>query len=75
MTIVFILGLYCTGWVSTGPVGVILNTMNQAFETGKVVLKDITDGKLDLNKPGGHMVMEKLKDKGRFMFFEKRCLL
>ena len=30
-------GLYCSGWVKTGPVGVILTTMDNAFETALVV--------------------------------------
>lgn len=58
------LGMYCTGWVSTGPVGVILSTMNQAFETGKVVVKDIDDGKLDTNKPGSKNILSILNSKG-----------
>ncbi|KAK7004906.1 hypothetical protein BgiMline_006451 [Biomphalaria glabrata] len=39
-------GLYCTGWSANGPVGVILGTMSDAFETGKVVLEDIENGTL-----------------------------
>ncbi|KAH9495324.1 hypothetical protein Btru_018876 [Bulinus truncatus] len=39
-------GLYCTGWAANGPVGVILGTMSDAFETGKVVLQDIDNGSL-----------------------------
>ncbi|XP_063445018.1 NADPH:adrenodoxin oxidoreductase, mitochondrial-like [Mytilus trossulus] len=57
-------GMYCTGWVSTGPVGVILTTMNQAFETGKTVVKDINDGILDLTKPGKRDILNILNSKG-----------
>eukprot|EP01134_Creolimax_fragrantissima_P007824 CFRG7824T1 len=39
--------LYCSGWVKTGPVGVILSTMNAAFETANVIHKDWMDGKLE----------------------------
>ncbi|ESN94409.1 hypothetical protein HELRODRAFT_156059 [Helobdella robusta] len=34
-------GLYCSGWLKTGPVGVLVSTMNSAFETGKSVVEDI----------------------------------
>ena len=39
------IGLYCSGWVKTGPVGVILTTMNKAFETAEVIYEDFTKGK------------------------------
>lgn len=29
--------LYCAGWVKRGPTGVILSTMNDAFETAESV--------------------------------------
>lgn len=34
-------GVYCSGWVGTGPVGVINDTMMGSFDTGKVVLHDL----------------------------------
>ncbi|XP_059160375.1 NADPH:adrenodoxin oxidoreductase, mitochondrial-like isoform X2 [Physella acuta] len=40
-------GLYCAGWVGNGPVGVILGTMTDGFETGKVILQDINSGSLE----------------------------
>lgn len=36
----FSTGLYCSGWVKTGPVGVIVSTMNDAFETADTILSD-----------------------------------
>ena len=39
-----IIGLYCSGWVKTGPVGVILTTMNKAFETANVIHEDFMKG-------------------------------
>ena len=57
-------GMYCTGWVNTGPVGVILTTMTQAFDTGKIVVKDIDDGRLDTNKPGRETINRILNNKG-----------
>ena len=41
---VHISGLYCSGWVKTGPVGVILTTMNKAFETAEFIIEDFTQG-------------------------------
>ena len=39
-----LLGLYCSGWVKTGPVGVIATTMNNAFETAEAILEDYKNG-------------------------------
>ena len=40
----FSTGLYCSGWVKRGPVGVIVSTMNDAFETAEVIATDIRSG-------------------------------
>lgn len=37
-------GLYCSGWVKRGPVGVILTTMNDAFQTADNIASDIDTG-------------------------------
>lgn len=37
-------GLYCSGWVRRGPTGVIATTMNDACETGKIVVQDLESG-------------------------------
>lgn len=34
------LGLYCAGWLATGPRGVIIDTMNEAYKTGQTILHD-----------------------------------
>lgn len=34
-------GLYCSGWAATGPVGVLVSTMNVSFEIAKNILDDI----------------------------------
>ncbi|XP_046549987.1 NADPH:adrenodoxin oxidoreductase, mitochondrial-like isoform X2 [Haliotis rubra] len=47
-------GLYCSGWVGRGPVGVILNTMTDGFDTGKVILKDMEEGQLETTGKQGH---------------------
>ena len=39
-------GVYCCGWVRTGPTGVILSTLNAGRETAKVVAKDLNEGGL-----------------------------
>ena len=36
--------MYCSGWVKRGPVGVIVTTMNDAFETAEVIANDINEG-------------------------------
>lgn len=34
-------GLYAAGWVATGPVGVILSTMNNAFKVGSIINNEV----------------------------------
>jgi adrenodoxin-NADP+ reductase len=48
----YVEGLYCSGWVKTGPVGVILTTMNKAFETAEVIYEDFTKGRLSVPLKG-----------------------
>ena len=43
-------GIYCCGWVRTGPTGVILSTVNEGRETAKVVVKDLNEGGLKNKK-------------------------
>ncbi|TQS39447.1 hypothetical protein Golomagni_00029 [Golovinomyces magnicellulatus] len=33
-------GMYCTGWVKRGPIGVIASTMHDAFMTGEAIAED-----------------------------------
>jgi len=40
-------GVYCSGWVKRGPVGVIATTMTDAFETADTIHQDICDGLLE----------------------------
>ncbi|XP_062930275.1 NADPH:adrenodoxin oxidoreductase, mitochondrial isoform X2 [Mobula hypostoma] len=54
-------GMYCSGWVKRGPVGVIANTMNDGFETAESVLEDVQSGILDVSAlKGGYKVIEAL---------------
>lgn len=46
-------GLYVSGWLATGPTGVILTTMNNAFSVGQIICDDFRDKKIDEEiKPG-----------------------
>ena len=38
-------GMYCSGWVKRGPVGVILTTMEDAFETAECIAQDLQEGR------------------------------
>jgi adrenodoxin-NADP+ reductase len=44
-------GIYVSGWLKSGPVGVIASTMYDAFETAEMVLEDISKQAAS-NKPG-----------------------
>lgn len=37
-------GIYCAGWVKNGPTGVIASTMEDAFASADILLKDWEDG-------------------------------
>ena len=37
-------GLYCAGWLATGPRGVIVDTMNEAYNVGQVIIEDWKSG-------------------------------
>lgn len=56
-------GLYCSGWAGRGPVGVILGTMTDGFEVGKVILKDLQEGKLQV-KSGREDALQLLQERG-----------
>lgn len=46
-------GLYVSGWLGTGPVGVILTTMNNSFQVAKNICEDILNERIDCSqKPG-----------------------
>jgi len=54
--------LYSAGWAATGPVGVILSTMTNAFEVGKLICKEIASS--SENKAGSDGLHEILHSKG-----------
>lgn len=57
-------GLYCSGWIKHGPVGVILTTMTEAKATGSVIAQDIKDAKLSLKGAETHDINKFLESKG-----------
>jgi len=64
-------GVYCSGWIKRGPVGVLATTMNDAFETGKLVVEDLKSGNhLSSGTPGGReLILDRLKEKGVCLIF------
>ncbi|XP_014249112.1 NADPH:adrenodoxin oxidoreductase, mitochondrial [Cimex lectularius] len=52
------LGVYTSGWIGTGPTGVIISTMNNAFSQADALIQDIQSGKLDTSeaKPGYNFI-------------------
>ncbi|XP_002730940.1 NADPH:adrenodoxin oxidoreductase, mitochondrial-like [Saccoglossus kowalevskii] len=42
-------GIYCSGWVRRGPTGVILSTMSDGFEIGKLVADDLNSADIDIS--------------------------
>ncbi|KXT17678.1 hypothetical protein AC579_9036 [Pseudocercospora musae] len=46
-------GMYCAGWVKRGPTGVIASTLDDAFTTADIIVKDWKDG-VRFNEGGDH---------------------
>lgn len=61
-------GLYCSGWVKTGPTGVIATTMNNSFDTARSLMDDMDSGTLDVSavKPGAQTIKGLLETRGTF---------
>lgn len=59
-------GVYVSGWIGTGPVGVILSTMTSGFTTGKLVVADIESGLVDVSTPraGKMLIQNVLRERG-----------
>ncbi|KAH8038132.1 hypothetical protein HPB51_022617 [Rhipicephalus microplus] len=58
-------GVYCSGWLKTGPVGVLVATMNSSFETGQAIVKDAESGLLPADdREGSVAILKLLKSKG-----------
>lgn len=46
-------GLYVSGWLGTGPTGVILTTMSHSFQVAKHICDDIQSGRIDCGARSG----------------------
>ncbi|XP_044035271.1 NADPH:adrenodoxin oxidoreductase, mitochondrial isoform X2 [Siniperca chuatsi] len=59
-------GLYCSGWLKTGPTGVIADTMNNSFDTARSLMEDMDSGTLDVSaaKPGSQSISALLEKRG-----------
>ncbi|XP_020774889.1 NADPH:adrenodoxin oxidoreductase, mitochondrial isoform X2 [Boleophthalmus pectinirostris] len=59
-------GLYVSGWLKTGPTGVIATTMNSSFDTARSLLEDMGSGALDVStrKPGSDSIQALLDQRG-----------
>lgn len=59
-------GVYCSGWLKTGPTGVIATTMNNSFDTARSLLEDMNSGTLDVTaaKPGSQRIRALLENRG-----------
>lgn len=66
MTLFFSVGLYCSGWLKTGPTGVIATTMNSSFDTARSLVEDMESGTLDVSamKPGSQSIGALLEKRG-----------
>ena len=57
-------GLYCSGWLKTGPIGVLASTMNDAFETAASVVEDHKKNSLNkYNSQNIDELLNKMKQK------------
>ncbi|XP_029383803.1 NADPH:adrenodoxin oxidoreductase, mitochondrial [Echeneis naucrates] len=59
-------GLYCSGWLKTGPTGVIATTMNNSFDTARSLVEDMESEALDLSsvKTGSEVISALLEERG-----------
>ena len=58
-------GVYCSGWLSTGPVGVIASTLQSGHDVGRIIIEDLKKqiGKTG-EKMGWNMILPLLRSKG-----------
>ncbi|CAH0405888.1 unnamed protein product [Chilo suppressalis] len=59
--------LYVAGWLGTGPVGVILHTMGNAFQVAKVISEDLKLSTLSKSKGGFEEVRKIIAKKNNFI--------
>ena len=56
-------GLYCAGWLATGPRGVIVDTMTEAFKVGQTVSSDLKMLTNDHTKQGFASIQPLLEER------------
>lgn len=57
-------GLYVSGWVKSGPTGVIAKTMRESFEVAETILEDYIGGRIDAeHKPGYDGLRQSIKSR------------
>lgn len=62
----FFLGLYASGWIATGPIGVLLSTMQSAFTTAEIIVSDINSKEiLGAQKEGKKQIIQILAQKSK----------
>lgn len=54
-------GLFTSGWLATGPTGVILTTMSNAFTTADLICKELESARID--KPGYDYILKLLNNR------------
>ncbi|BES96730.1 NADHypothetical protein adrenodoxin oxidoreductase [Nesidiocoris tenuis] len=57
-------GICSTGWIHTGPTGVILSTMSDAYEQSNLLVEDLQKNNSPSRKPGFADIQSKLRSKG-----------
>lgn len=62
-------GVYSVGWLSSGPAGVILSTMSNAFQIASLIGNHFENGLLCEQKPGYDYISKLLQDKGIFLYY------
>lgn len=62
----FSIGIYSVGWLSSGPIGVILSTMSNAFQVASLIGQHFETGLLNEQKPGYDYISNILEKKGNY---------
>jgi len=57
-------GLYCSGWVKHGPVGVIVATMNESYATAQSIVQDLKEGNIVEPSKQNFDAADVLRDRG-----------
>lgn len=59
-------GVFCSGWVASGPVGVIASTLQSGHDVGKRILDDLRKGICATStvKPGRDVILSQLATRG-----------